>query len=81
EAWRDFYFRIADEAPVDTVAVGEVICSKRTPFFDEHVAAVIERLQASGKEVLVSSLALVTLERERRRIADTARDGTLTLEA
>lgn len=81
EAWRDFYFRIADEAPVDTVAVGEVICSKRTPFFDEHVAAVIERLEASGKEVLVSSLALVTLDRERRRIADTVRGGTLMLEA
>ena len=31
EAWRDFYFRIADEAPVGTVYVGETICSKRAP--------------------------------------------------
>lgn len=81
EAWRDFYFRIADEAPVDTVAVGEVVCSKRTPFFDDQLAAVIERLTASGKNVLASSLALVTLDRERRRIEETARDGQLMLEA
>ena len=33
EKWRDFYFQIADEAPVDVVYVGEVVCSKRSPFF------------------------------------------------
>ena len=27
EQWRDFYFRIADEAPVETVYLGETICS------------------------------------------------------
>ena len=32
ERWRDFHYRIADEAPVDTVVVGEAVCSKRTPF-------------------------------------------------
>ena len=31
---RDFYFQIADESPVDTVYIGEVICSKRSPFFE-----------------------------------------------
>ncbi|MGO9356584.1 MAG: U32 family peptidase [Xanthobacteraceae bacterium] len=81
EAWRDFYFRVADEAPVDTVAVGEVVCSKRAPFFDEHLPAVIERLAASGKQVLVSSLALITLARERRRIEETVRDAGFMLEA
>jgi O2-independent ubiquinone biosynthesis protein UbiV len=72
DIWRDFYFRIADEAAVDAVAVGEVVCSKRMPFFDEHFPAVLERLTAAGKEVLVSSLALVTLERERRRTEELA---------
>lgn len=67
DIWRDFYFRIADEAAVDTVAVGEVVCSKRLHFFDEHVPTVIERLTRAGKKVLVSSLALTTLERERCR--------------
>ena len=35
ERWRDFYFRIADEAPVATVYLGEAVCSKRAPLFDE----------------------------------------------
>ena len=26
EAWRDFYLRIADEAPVDTVCIGDKVC-------------------------------------------------------
>ncbi len=63
---RDFYFRIADEAPVDTVYLGEVICSKRAPFFDDHYAAVTERLVRSGKNVVFSSLAEVMIPRERK---------------
>ncbi|MEH2534059.1 collagenase-like PrtC family protease [Bradyrhizobium sp. AZCC 1588] len=75
DVWRDFYFRIADEAAVDAVAVGEVVCSKRMPFFDDHFPAVRERLTAAGKQVLVSSLALVTLERERKRTAELAKSA------
>ena len=37
----DFYARIADEAPVDTVYLGEVVCSKRSPFYDRHYPEVI----------------------------------------
>lgn len=81
EVWRDFYFRIADEAAVDVVAVGEVVCSKRMPFFDDHFPDVLERLTAAGKRVLVSSLALVTLERERRRTAELAGAGEWLVEA
>lgn len=68
DLWRDFYFRIADEAPVDTVVVGEVVCSKRMPFFSGMMPEVIDRLERSGKEVVLGSLALVTLERERRHV-------------
>jgi collagenase-like PrtC family protease len=81
DIWRDFYFRIADEAAVDAVAVGEVVCSKRMPFFDDHLPAVLERLTAAGKEVLVSSLALVTLERERRRTEELAHAHEWLVEA
>jgi len=80
DVWRDFYFRIADEASVDTVAVGEVVCSKRMPFFDEHFPAVIERLTSAGKQVLVSSLALITLERERRRTEELVLDEGFIVE-
>ena len=67
ERWRDFYYRIADEAPVDTVVVGEAVCSKRTPFKQDHIPAVVERLEAAGKRVLHASLILVSLPRERRQ--------------
>ena len=56
---RDFYFRIADEAPIDTVYLGEVVCSKRTPFFDPYVPEVAERLRRGGKQVVYSTLALI----------------------
>jgi O2-independent ubiquinone biosynthesis protein UbiV len=68
ERWRDFYFRIADEADVDTVCVGEVVCSKRQPLFESYVAEVVERLAAAGKEVVLSSLALVMDRRERQGV-------------
>ena len=70
EVWRDFYFRIADEAPVDTVVTGEVVCSKRKPFLDKYLPDVLERLSRAGKKVYVGSLVLVTLERERRQTSD-----------
>lgn len=81
DIWRDFYFRVADEALVDTVIVGEVVCSKRTPFFLNDMPAVIERLIAAGKTVLLASLALVTHERERRQMAELAGNGELMVEA
>lgn len=75
EALRDFYFRIADEADVDSVYVGEVVCSKRMPFFEDHLSEVMERLQRGGKEVVAASLALVSSEREiamMKGLAETA---------
>jgi len=68
EAWRDFYFRIADEAPVGTVYLGEVICSKRAPLFDEHCGAVVDRLRAAGKTVVYSTLSEVTQAIDRKLI-------------
>jgi collagenase-like PrtC family protease len=59
EKWCDFYFRIADEAPVDTVCVGEVVCLKRWSFFEPFVTDVVERLQSAGKEVVRSTLSLI----------------------
>jgi collagenase-like PrtC family protease len=52
------------------VCIGEVVCSKRLPFIVEEFAAAVERLQRAGKSVLMSSLALPTLMRERRQIAE-----------
>ncbi len=70
DRWRDFYARLADEAPVDRVVLGETVCSKRAPFYEACVAPAAERLARAGKEVVLSSLALVTLPRERAALAD-----------
>jgi collagenase-like PrtC family protease len=70
DRWRDFYFRIADEAPIDHVCIGEVVCSKRQPFLADVLPDVIERLEHAGKEVLLSSLVLPTLRREARHDAE-----------
>ena len=64
EQKRDFYFKIADEAPVETVYIGEVICSKRTPFFEQHYDEVAERLQGAGKKVVYSTLSEVMIKRD-----------------
>lgn len=79
DQWSDFYARIADEAPVDRVCIGEVVCSKRLPFYADRAAAVVERLQRGGKEVVFSSLTLVTLKRERRLCRELAESGTVEI--
>jgi collagenase-like PrtC family protease len=76
----DFYLRIADEAPIDTVYLGEVVCSKREPEFAAVRAEVIERLRAAGKEVVLSTLALVTTPAEVAAIQALA-GGELLIEA
>ncbi len=68
--WRDFYARIADEAPVDKVYLGEVVCSKRMPFTADLMGNAIERLERGGKTVVLSTLAMPTLPRERRLMRD-----------
>ncbi|MGV1793518.1 ubiquinone anaerobic biosynthesis protein UbiV [Rhizobium sp. A37_96] len=79
--WRDFHFRIADEAPVERVVIGETICSKRQHFIEAHIAEVIERLEAAGKTVILSTLSLVTLERESRQIRELVSDSEYPIEA
>lgn len=80
ERWRDFYFRVADDADVDVVHVGEVVCLKREPFFAPHFTDVIDRLRAAGKEVIYSSLALVTTEQDARAMREICANGGLPVE-
>ena len=68
ERWRDFYFRIADEAPVATVYLGEAICAKRAPLFAPFLAEVTARLKASGKTVVFPTLAQVMSKQDRKQV-------------
>lgn len=73
--WSDFYARLADEPGVNRVVIGELVCSKRLPFYQTRLPEAIERLLAGGKQVAVTSLALITLKRERKMTAELTEAG------
>jgi collagenase-like PrtC family protease len=81
ERWRDFYFRIADEAEVDAVYLGEVVCSKRAPLFEPHLAEAVDRLEAAGKTVVYASLAQVALKFDRHIVDQMCSAKTGLIEA
>lgn len=69
ETVRGFYREMA-ASPAARVVLGELVCSKRLPFWEGEIPGAIEALQAAGKEVALTTLALITLKRERRLTAD-----------
>lgn len=81
EKWRDYHFRIADEADVDCVHVGEVVCAKRAPFVAPYLPDAMARLAAAGKEVVISTPALVGGERDAAALRELIADGGLLIEA
>lgn len=66
--WRDFYFRVADEAPVSTVYLGETICSKRAPLPEPYFDEVVKRLTSAKKTVVFSTLSEVVNKADRRLV-------------
>jgi collagenase-like PrtC family protease len=81
EHWRDFYFRIADEAPVATVYLGEALCSKRAPLFEPYYETVAERLSAAGKTVVFSTLSEVALKLDRKLVERVCASDEFLVEA
>lgn len=81
ETWRDFYFRIADEAPVTKVYLGEIICSKRAPLFEPQLEAVVARLTAAGKTVAFSTLTEVMSKVDRRLVDSVTPIDSFAVEA
>ncbi|MDA0654729.1 MAG: U32 family peptidase, partial [Proteobacteria bacterium] len=81
ERRRDFYYRIADEADIDVVCVGEVVCAKRSPLFSAYLSSVLERLQHAGKAVVRSTLALVVDDRDLGGLAAVCDEPDVAIEA
>lgn len=63
DAALQFYAELCD-APVDIVYLGEVVCSKRRLLRREDWLEIAQALTAAGKEVVVSTLALIEAESE-----------------
>ena len=72
--WSALYADLA-QAPVERVVLGELVCSKRLPFYQDAIPAAVDILQQAGKQVALTSLALITLKRERKQAAELAEMG------
>ncbi|MBK1649772.1 ubiquinone anaerobic biosynthesis protein UbiV [Rhabdochromatium marinum] len=64
----DAFYQQVEHLPVDIVYLGETICSKRNEVRFEDWLAIGERLAASGKEVVLSTLSLLEAESELLRL-------------
>ena len=67
---RAFYKDIAETSKFDRVHLCEVVCGKRTPFTDAVWPDAMERLEAAGKQVVLSTLGAA---REPARTEDRRR--------
>jgi O2-independent ubiquinone biosynthesis protein UbiV len=76
----EFYERIA-EAPVDIVYLGETVCSKRHNFRLEDWLEVAEKLASSGKQVVLSTQALIESESDLKTLRRLAENGSFSVEA
>lgn len=76
----DFYKQVASW-PVDTVYLGEVVCSKRNTMRLDDWLTIAGELTAAGKEVVLSTLALVEAESELKRMHRIAGNGRFMVEA
>lgn len=76
----DFYERIA-ASPVDIVYLGETICAKRRALNTEEWLMLAERLSAAGKEVVLSTMALLEAESELKTLHRLCENGRFTVEA
>jgi collagenase-like PrtC family protease len=75
-----FYEAIA-RAPVDTVYLGEVVCSRRHELAFEDWLEIGERLAAAGKDVVLSAQALTESEGDLKLLRRTVANNQHRVEA
>lgn len=75
------FYREAACWPVDVVYLGETVCSKRRELGTRDWIALAAELADAGKEVVLSSLALVEAESELNAVNRMLDDGRFLVEA
>lgn len=76
----DFYDRIS-AAPLDIIYLGETVCSKRHALNTADWLELAERLSATGKEIVLSTMALLEAESELKTLRRLCENGRFTVEA
>jgi len=76
----EFYHAI-ESTPVDIVYLGESVCSKRRSLRVRDWIEVAERLQSAGKEVVLSTLALLEANSELGMLRRICTNGRFAVEA
>ncbi len=69
------FYEDAAKMPVDTVYLGEVVCSRKRGLTTDDIKNVAGTLKASGKKVYLSTLAIVSTEDELSHIRELAELG------
>lgn len=80
EAVLEFYAAVAASG-VDIVYLGEVVCSRRHNLRLDDWLALARELSASGKQVVLSTQALIESESELKALRRIAENGEFTVEA
>lgn len=75
------FYREAATWPVDVIYVGETVCSKRRELATRDWIALAEELAAPGREIVLSSLALLEAESELSALARLVGNGRFLVEA
>ncbi|PXX49558.1 MULTISPECIES: U32 family peptidase [Aquitalea] len=75
-----FYSEAADW-PLETIYLGEAVCSRRQQLRGQDWIALGKELAESGRRVVLSSLALIESESDLRRLRKLVENGELQLEA
>jgi collagenase-like PrtC family protease len=77
---QDFYDQVANW-PVDIVYLGEVVCSRRHEMRLDDWLTVAGKLADAGKEVVLSTQALLESESDLKVLRRIARNGRFSIEA
>ena len=76
----DFYQQMSG-APVDIIYLGEMVCSKRHPLNTGDWLELAARLTVGGKDVVLSTMALLEAESELLTLRRLCENGRFTVEA
>lgn len=76
----EFYERIST-TPLDIIYLGETVCSKRHALNTADWLDLAERLSATGKEIILSTMALLEAESELKTLRRLCENGRFTVEA